>query len=89
MKQALFRPATPDQVYSIDARTLWDGRTYRLLNVIDDYNREVLAIEVDTSLQALRVIAYWRSMSVRPLPKMIRGQRPGVRQPQALINGAG
>ena len=53
--------------------TLWDGRTYRLLNVIDDYNREVLAIEVDTSLPALRVIRVLeRIKSVRPLPKMIR-----------------
>jgi putative transposase len=24
-----------------------DGRSYRLFNVIDDYNREVLCIEVD------------------------------------------
>ena len=75
VKQALFQPAAPDQVYSIDFMhdTLWDGRTYRLLNVIDDYNREVLAIEVDTSLPALRVIRVLeRIKSVRPLPKMIR-----------------
>jgi putative transposase len=71
----LFRPDAPDQVYSIDFMhdTLWDGRTYRLLNVIDDYNREVLAIEVDTSLPALRVIRVLdRIKSIRPLPKMIR-----------------
>ena len=51
VKQALFQPSSPDQVYSIDFMhdTLWDGRTYRLLNVIDDYNREILAIEVDIS----------------------------------------
>ena len=75
VKQALFQPSSPDQVYSIDFMhdTLWDGRTYRLLNVIDDYNREILAIEVDTSLPALRVIRVLeRIKSVRPLPKMIR-----------------
>jgi putative transposase len=75
VKQALFRPEGPDQVYSIDFMhdSLWDGRSYRLLNVIDDYNREVLAIEVDTSLPALRVIRVLeRIKSVRPLPKMIR-----------------
>jgi putative transposase len=33
-----------------------DGRKFRLLNVIDDFNRESLAIEVDTSLPSLRVI---------------------------------
>lgn len=29
---------------------LADGRSYRLFNVIDDYNREGLSIEVDVSL---------------------------------------
>lgn len=36
--------------------SLVDGRRFRLLNIIDDYNRESLAIEVDTSLPALRII---------------------------------
>lgn len=35
---------------------LTDGRTFRLFNVIDGYNREGLAIEVDLSLSATRVI---------------------------------
>jgi len=34
---------------------LSDGRSYRLFNVIDDYNFEGLAIEVDFSLSAVRV----------------------------------
>ena len=74
-KQALFQPSVPDQVWSIDFMhdSLWDGRTFRLLNVIDDYNREVLAIEVDTSLPALRVIRVLEQLkTVRALPKMIR-----------------
>ena len=29
---------------------LADGRSYRLLNVIDDFNREALHIEIDTSI---------------------------------------
>jgi len=33
-----------------------DGRTFRLLNVIDDYNREALGIEIDFSLPSERVI---------------------------------
>jgi putative transposase len=75
VKQALTCPAGPHQVYSIDfmSDTLWDGRTYRLLNVIDDYNREVLHIEVDTSLPALRVIrALEQIAQVHLLPRMIR-----------------
>jgi len=35
---------------------LSDGRSYRLLNVIDDYRREGLVIEAGFSLPALRVI---------------------------------
>jgi transposase InsO family protein len=33
-----------------------DGRPFRLLNVLDDFNREGLGIEVDFSLPAERVI---------------------------------
>ena len=36
--------------------TLVDGRRFRLFNVMDYFNRESLAIEVDTSLPSLRVI---------------------------------
>lgn len=35
---------------------LADGRSYRLLNVIDDFNREGLAMEIDLSLPAERVV---------------------------------
>ena len=35
---------------------LVDGRTLRTFNVIDDYNREGLCIEVDLSLPSVRVI---------------------------------
>jgi len=37
------------------ADTLASGRTFRTLNVVDDYTRECLAIEVDTSLGGRRV----------------------------------
>jgi putative transposase len=35
---------------------LIDGRTFRTFNVIDDYNREGLGIDVDLSLPSARVI---------------------------------
>jgi len=35
---------------------LQDGRSIRLFNVIDDFNREALGIEADFSLPAERVI---------------------------------
>jgi putative transposase len=36
--------------------SLADGRGYRLFNLIDDFNREGLCIDVDFSLPALRVM---------------------------------
>lgn len=75
VKQALFQPESINQVWSIDFMqdSLWDGRKYRLLNVIDDYNREVLAIEADISLPALRVIRVLERLeATRGLPGMIR-----------------
>jgi len=47
-----------NQVWSLDFMidSLVDGRKFRLFNAMDDYNRESLAIEVDTSLPSLRVI---------------------------------
>ena len=35
---------------------LEDGRTFRLLNVIDDFNWEVLSIKVDLSLPTEQVL---------------------------------
>ena len=35
---------------------LTDGKGFRLFNVIDDYNREALTVEIDFSLPAQRVI---------------------------------
>ena len=75
VKQPLSVPTAPNQVWSIDymSDSLWDGRKFRLLNIVDDYNREVLHIEVDTSLPTTRLIRsleYLREF--RGLPKMIR-----------------
>lgn len=51
-------PNLPNQVWSMDfmADRLEDGRAIRLLNVLDDFNREGLGIEVDFSLPSERVI---------------------------------
>jgi len=57
IKQPLVIPTAANQTWSIDfmSDALVDGRKFRLFNVLDDYNRESLAIEVDTSLPSLRV----------------------------------
>jgi putative transposase len=55
------------------ADRLGDGRAFRLLNFLDDYNREGLGIEVDFSLSAERVIrSLNRIIEWRGKPKSIR-----------------
>jgi putative transposase len=58
VKQPLTLATAPNHTWSIDfmSDSLTDGRRFRLFNVIDDFNRESLAIEADTSLPTLRVI---------------------------------
>jgi putative transposase len=51
-------PTGAGERYSMDFMrdTLSDGRVFRTLNIVDDYTRECLAIEVDTSLPGARVV---------------------------------
>ena len=75
VKQPLSIPTAPNQMWSIDfmSDSLTDGRRFRLFNVIDDFNRESLAIEADTSLPTLRVIRVLeRLISERGVPANIR-----------------
>jgi putative transposase len=52
---------------------LSDGRSIRLFNVIDDFNREGLGIEIDFSLPTMRVIrALNQIIEWRGKPKVIR-----------------
>jgi putative transposase len=75
IKEPLQLPEAINQGWSMDfmCDSLVDGRRFRLLNIIDDYNRESLAIEIDTSLPALRVIrTLQRIFEMRTKPKFIR-----------------
>lgn len=56
-RKPLSLPTGPNQSWSMDfvSDGLAYGRRFRCLNVVDDYTRECLAIEVDTSLPGLRV----------------------------------
>ena len=66
--QPLSVPETVNQSWSADfmSDALYCGRRFRTFNVVDDFNREVLAIEIDLNLPASRVIrtldqiALWR-----------------------------
>lgn len=72
---ALSVPTAINQVWSLDFMSdgLADGRALRTFNVIDDYNREGLGIEVDMSLPSTRII--------RALEQMIewRGKPAAIR----------
>ena len=53
------------------SNSLFCGRRFRTFNVVDDYNREALAIEVDLNLPSARVvralerIVAWRGYPVK------------------------
>jgi len=64
----------PNQSWSMDfvSDGLAYGRRFRCLNIVDDYTRECLAIEVDTSLPGLRVAQVLQRLAeLRGLPKSI------------------
>jgi putative transposase len=64
-----------DQVWSADfmSDALYYGTRFRTFNVIDDFNREILAIEIDTSLRTSRVIRVLERLGAeRGYPHVLR-----------------
>lgn len=75
VKMPLFVPQQPNQVWSADfmSDTLYMGKRFRTFNVIDDFNREVLHVEIDTSLTAKRLIRVFERIRLdRGLPDVLR-----------------
>lgn len=73
--EVLAVPAAINEVWSMDFMhdQLSDGRCIRLFNVIDDFNREGLEIDIDFSLPAERVIRTLEHIiEWRGAPKVIR-----------------
>jgi putative transposase len=74
-KEPLLQPIQPNVTWSMDFMhdSLASGRRFRTLNIIDDYNREVLALEVGYSFPAEHV--------VRILTQLVewRGKPLGIR----------
>ena len=78
-RQAMPLPLRPNERWSLDfmADTLADGRTFRTLNIVDDFTREAIAIEVGRSIPGARV--------VRVLERLTRAR--GVPRAFVLDNG--
>jgi len=73
--EALSVPSAINQVWSMDfmSDSLKDGRSIRTFNVIDDFNRECLTIDVDLSMPTARVIrTLERVIEWRGKPKALR-----------------
>jgi len=75
IKEQITIPRLPNEVWSMDFMSdgLQSGRKFRTLNIIDDFNRELLDIVIDISISAHKVvealdgIVFWRGK-----PKEIR-----------------
>lgn len=68
-------PEAVNRVWSADfmSDALWNGKRFRTFNVIDDFNREALAVEIDTGISAHRVVRILDQIAVwRELPERIR-----------------
>jgi putative transposase len=75
VKQPLIIPAQPNETWSIDfmSDALWCGRRFRTFNVLDDFNREALHIEIDTSLPAARIVRGLDELvQIRGRPRRLR-----------------
>jgi putative transposase len=71
----LYVPREPDTVWSGDfmSDALICGRRYRTFNLTDDFNREALHIEIDTSITSSRLIRVFEQIKrQRPLPQVLR-----------------
>jgi len=74
LRTVLPPPIRPNERWSMDfvADALMDGTRLRAFNVVDDFTRECLAIEVDTSIPGLRAARVLEQIAAtRPLPKYI------------------
>lgn len=68
-------PQRPNQVWSADfmSDALYNGVRFRTFNVLDDFNREALSIEIDTSLPSERLVRVFEQLSAeRGLPDILR-----------------
>jgi putative transposase len=75
VKHPLLVPSQPNQTWSADfmSYSLYAGKCFRTFNVIDDFNRELLHVEIDTSITGKRLIRVFERIRLdRGLPDVLR-----------------
>ena len=73
--QPLLAPAALNATWALDfmSDTLYDGRRFRTLNVLDEGNREALAVEVATSIPGRHVVAVLDQLvAIHGAPRALR-----------------
>jgi putative transposase len=73
-RQPLAIPTRRNERWSMDfiSDALSEGRKFRSLNIVDDFNRECLAAEVDTSITGARVVRVLERLGEgRGLPQVL------------------
>jgi len=75
LRVPLYVPERPDRVWSADfvSDALSCGRRFRTFNVIDDFNRQAIHIEVDTSITSERLVRVFEQIKrEHGLPQVLR-----------------
>ena len=75
VKLPLAAPAKPGDTWSMDfvSDKLENGRTFRVLNILDDCTREAVAMEISMSMPASRVVqSQEKTISLHGVPRRIR-----------------
>ena len=75
LRVPLYVPQLPDVVWSADfmSDALACGRQFRTFNVLDDFNREILHIEIDTSITSQRLVRIFEKLREQHgLPQVLR-----------------
>lgn len=75
LRVPLYVPKLPDTVWSADfvSDTLHNGRRFRTFNVVDDFNREAMHIEIDTSITSARLVRVFDQLRQQHgLPQVLR-----------------
>ena len=87
--EPLYQPEAPNIIWSMDFMhdTLESGRRFRLFNVIDDYNREALAVDVSTSFPGENVVrSLDRVKAERGTPEALRCDNGPENLSEAVVN---